>query len=166
VINYACCKINNGGNMYHRYKDFTVLITKISRSIKRIKTFEMEEINLKSSHVSCLYYLYKEGKLTATEICEISEEDKAQISRALDYLELHGYVVCESNQKKRYKSHFDLTVKGKEVSKHIANKIDNILDEVSNELTEEERMILYKSLNVISTNLEKINERNGEENEY
>ena len=33
--------------MYHRYKDFTVLITKISRSIKRIKTFEMEEINLK-----------------------------------------------------------------------------------------------------------------------
>ena len=152
--------------MYHRYKDFTVLITKISRSIKRIKTFEMEEINLKSPHVSCLYYLYKEGKLTATEICEISEEDKAQISRALDYLELHGYVVCESNQKKRYKSHFDLTVKGKEVSKHIANKIDNILDEVSNELTEEERMILYKSLNVISTNLEKINERNGEENEY
>ena len=152
--------------MYHRYKDFTVLITKISRSIKRIKTFEMEEINLKSPHVSCLYYLYKEGKLTATEICEISEEDKAQISRALDYLELHGYVVCESNQKKRYKSHFDLTVKGKEASKHIANKIDNILDEVSNELTEEERMILYKSLNVISTNLEKINERNGEENEY
>ena len=152
--------------MYHRYKDFTVLITKISRSIKRIKTFEMEEINLKSPHVSCLYYLYKEGKLTATEICEISEEDKAQISRALDYLELHGYVVCESNQKKRYKSHFDLTVNGKEVSKHIANKIDNILDEVSNELTEEERMILYKSLNVISTNLEKINERNGEENEY
>lgn len=152
--------------MYHRYKDFTVLITKISRSIKRIKTFEMEEINLKSPHVSCLYYLYKEGKLTATEICEISEEDKAQISRALDYLELHGYVVCESNQKKRYKSHFDLTLKGKEAAKYIASKIDNILDEVSNELTEDQRQILYKSLNAISTNLEIINERYGEENEY
>ena len=149
--------------MYQRYKDFTVLITKISRSIKRIKTFEMEEINLKSPHVSCLYYLYKEDKLTATEICEISEEDKAQISRALDYLELHGYVKCESNQKKRYKSNFELTNVGREKAKHIANKIDNILEEVSNELTEDERGILYKSLNAISNNLEKIDERNGEE---
>ena len=149
--------------MYQRYKDFTVLITKISRSIKRIKTFEMEEINLKSPHVSCLYYLYKEGRLTATEICEISEEDKAQISRALDYLELHGYILCDTNQKKRYKSHFELTVIGKEKAKHIANKIDSILDEISNELTEETRVILYKSLKIISDNLEKINERNGVE---
>ena len=148
--------------MYQRYKDFTVLITKISRSIKRIKTFEMEEINLKSPHVTCLYYLYKEGKLTATEICDISEEDKAQISRAIDYLELHGYVICESNQKKRYNSHFDLTIKGKETAKYIADKIDNIIEEVSEELTLEERQKLYKSLNIISNNLERINERHGE----
>jgi DNA-binding MarR family transcriptional regulator len=148
--------------MYQRYKDFTVLITKISRSIKRIKTFEMEEINLKSPHVTCLYYLYKEGKLTATEICDISEEDKAQISRAIDYLELHGYVICESNQKKRYNSHFDLTSKGKETAKYIADKIDNIIEEVSEELTLEERQKLYKSLNIISNNLERINERHGE----
>lgn len=148
--------------MYQRYKDFTGLMTKISRSIKRIKTFEMEEINLKSPHVSCLYYLYKDGKLTATEICDISEEDKAQISRAIDYLELHGYVFCESNQKKRYNSHFDLTEKGKKTASYIANKIDNIIEEVSEELTLEERIILYKSLNTISNNLEKINERHGE----
>ena len=149
--------------MYQRYKDFTVLITKISRSIKRIKTIEMEEINLKSPHVSCLYYLYKEGKLTATEICDISEEDKAQISRGLEYLELHGYVSCDSDQKKRYKNYFDLTLKGKEAAKHIAYKIDNLVDEVSNQLTLEERINLYKSLNIISDNLEKICERNGEE---
>ena len=152
--------------MYQRYKDFTVLITKISRSIKRIKTFEMEEINLKSPHVSCLYYLYKEEKLTATNICEISEEDKASISRALDYLELHDYVVCESNQKKRYNNYFRLTNKGADKAKYIANKIDNILDEVSKDLTKEERIILYKSLNIISDNLEKINERKGVDDEY
>lgn len=152
--------------MYQRYKDFTVLITKITRNIKRIKTFEMEEINLKSPHASCLYYLYKEGNLTATEICEISEEDKAQISRALDFLEEHEYVSCESNQKKRYKNYFSLTSKGKDAGKYIANKIDNIIDEVSNELTENERIILYKGLYRICENLEKINERNGEQNEY
>ena len=43
--------------MEERYKSFTVLISGISRSIRRIKTEEMAEFNLKSPHVSCLYYL-------------------------------------------------------------------------------------------------------------
>ena len=45
--------------MIERFETFTVLITKISRSIRKIKTEEMAKFNLKSPHVSCLYYLFK-----------------------------------------------------------------------------------------------------------
>ena len=87
--------------MQERFKTFTVLISKINRSIKKIKTEEMDEFNLKSHHVSCLYYLYKSNSLTAKELCDICAEDKAALSRSLEDLERNGYIECDSNLKKR-----------------------------------------------------------------
>mgnify|MGYP003325428278 CR=1 FL=1 len=51
----------------------------------------MAEYNLRNAHVSCLYYLYSEQNLTSTDLCERCEEDKATISRSLDYLEKNGF---------------------------------------------------------------------------
>lgn len=141
--------------MEERFKTFTVLISKISRSIKKIKTEEMVEFNLKSPHVSCLYYILKMNTLTATELCEICQEDKASVSRSIDYLEENGYIVCESVLKKRYKSNLYLTEKGREVAEQITIKIDRILDIASEGLTEENRIILYESLKLIDKNLDK-----------
>ena len=69
--------------MENRFETFTVLISSISRSIRRLKTEETAEFNLKSPHVSCLYYLLKHGNMTATELCELCDEDKAAISRSI-----------------------------------------------------------------------------------
>ena len=107
-------------------------------------------------HISCLYYLYLTEGLTSTDLCERCEEDKATISRALDFLETHGYLTCESKNNKRYKSPLFLTEKGRDAGKKIADKIHHVLDEIGNSLTDEERMIFYRSLSVISENLEAI----------
>lgn len=145
--------------MEDRFQNFTVLIGKIGRNIRRIKTEEMKDFNLKSPHVSCLYYLYKEKSLTSKELTDICEEDKAAISRSLEYLELNGYIECESTAKKRYKSHLMLTEKGKIIGKIISEKIDNVLVYASAGLSNEDRVILYRTLNLISDNLEKFNEK-------
>lgn len=142
--------------MKERFETFTVLINRISRNIRKIKNQEMAEYNLRSSHISCLYYLYSEKELTATELCERCEEDKATISRALDYLETNGYLTCESKSAKRYKTPLLLTDKGLIVGKKIADKIDGILDEISVGLTEEERIAFYRSLSIISDSLESV----------
>ena len=73
--------------MEERFETFTVLITRISRSIKRIKADEMADFELKGPHVSCLYYLSQRDGMTAAELCERCDEDKAAISRSLDDLE-------------------------------------------------------------------------------
>ena len=142
--------------MEERFQAFTVLITGISRSIHRIKTEEMSEFELRSSHVSCLYYLYKKGSLTAREICDLCEEDKANISRAVKYLEEKGYVFCESEEKKRYQSPLCLTDSGKEIGKAIVEKIDRVLDVASRGLTDEERAVMYKGLAVVNKNLNEL----------
>lgn len=142
--------------MEERFEMFTVLIAKISRSIRKIKNQEMADYNLKSPHISCLYYLYLTEGLTATELCERCEEDKASISRSLDYLENNGFLFCKSKTAKRYKSPLLLTEKGREAGKRIADKIAGILDDISVGLTEEERLAFYRSLTIISDSLDSI----------
>ena len=140
--------------MEERFELFTALITKISRSIKKIKNQEVEEYGLRSPHVSCLYYLYITDGLTATELCERCEEDKATVSRSLDYLETNGYILCESKSAKRYKSPLYLTEQGRMVAAKVAAKISRVLDDVSAAMTEEERVAFYRSLARSSDSLE------------
>lgn len=142
--------------MTQRFETFTVLINRISRNIRKIKNQEMAEYDLRSSHISCLYYLYSDGGLTATDLCERCEEDKATISRALDYLETNGYLTCESKSVKRYKSQLILTDKGNKVGKKIADKIVSVLDTISVDLSEEERVAFYRSLSIISNSLDAV----------
>ena len=144
--------------MKERFETFTVLINKISRNIKKIKNQEMAEYGLRAVHVSCLYYLYAAGSLTATDLCEKCAEDKATISRALDYLEGNGFVVCESKSVKRYKSYLFLTEKGNEAGKKVFDAVDRVLDEVGVGLTDEQRKTFYADLTIISNNLEKVTE--------
>ena len=148
--------------MEERFKTFTVLIAKISRSIRKIKTEEMSEFNLKSPHVSCLYYLYKSDTLTAKELCDVCDEDKAAVSRSIDYLEGNNYIACQTNVKKRYKSPLMLTDKGKLVAQKIAVIVDAMLDDASAGLSEENRLVMYDSLSLICKNLEKICNKYGD----
>lgn len=145
--------------MYDRYKNFTVLILKIQRAIQKIKAEEMAGFNLKIPHVSCIYYLYKEKSLTATELCEICGEDKSYMSHALKHLEESEYILCDSSAKKRYNAHFSLTERGAELGQYVAAKIDAILAPAGDGMEEDERAIFYRCLTLISDNLEKICEK-------
>lgn len=142
--------------MKDRFETFTVLINRISRNIRRIKNQEMAKYDLKSAHISCLYFLYHVEGLTATELCERCEEDKATISRALDHLETVGYLTCDCKHAKRYKSALKLTDEGFRIGGQIAEKVDRILEEVGGCLQEEERESFYRCLAVISDHLETI----------
>ena len=139
-----------------RFETFSVLINRISRNLRKIKNQEMAEYNLRSSHVSCLYYLYSAEGLTATELCERCEEDKATISRSIDYLETNGYLTCESKSSKRYKSPLILTEKGKAAAKAIVEKVSLVLGELNDGLTEAERAIFYRCLGIISQGLDTV----------
>ena len=97
--------------MQERFREFTLLIANLNRCIGKVKTEEIAGFDLKGSHVSCLYYVYENESLTAKELCDICGEDKANVSRAIKYLESNGFLVCDSKTAKRYKSPLLLTDK-------------------------------------------------------
>ena len=145
--------------MFDRFERFTVLINRILKSIHKIKSTEMSKFGLKCAHVTCMYYIYREGGLTAKELCDICGEDKAAISRAIDDLEKLGFVTCDCDSGKRYKSEISLTPKGTPTAEAIAAKVDSILDKASAGLDENSRTALYESLKIVSDNLQKICEK-------
>ena len=145
--------------MEERFETFTLLMNGINRSIYKLKSAEMAEFQLKSSHVSCLYYLYKE-EMTAKELCDLCNEDKANISRAVKYLEENEYLECRSKTQKKYQAPISLTEKGREVASKLVERIDNVLLAASSGVSEEDRKIMYRSLSVIAKNLEKLCEKN------
>ena len=142
--------------MEERYETFTVLIARINRSIKRVKSAEMAEFQLKGPYVSCLYYLSLTDGLTAAAICERCDEDKAAISRSLDDLEKSGYITCESSTGRRYRAPLHLTERGRAVCRGINERIDRIVDSASQGLSEAERKSMYQALTLISENLEQM----------
>ena len=140
--------------MDERFETFTVLINQLSRSIRRIKAEQMESINLKGPHVSCLYYLSKDGPLTAAELCDRCEEDKAAVSRSLEYLEQNGYLQIPEG--KRYRRPLMLTQKGAAAGAEVSRRIDSIVALASCDVLEDDRLAMYRALSIISKNLEKI----------
>ena len=141
-----------------RYKTFTVLMASITRSIRRIKSEEMQKWNLKSNHLSCLYYLYEKGTLTAKELCDICGEDKANISRSIEYLLENGFLEYEADTQKHYNARLTLTEKGAVVGKGIYSRIEEILQMSDDGLSCEQRDTMYMALVMIDRNLQKIND--------
>ena len=92
------------------------------------------------------------------ELCAICEEDKANISRSLKYLEQEGYITSSPRRRRRYHCILELTDKGREVASKLAMKIDSMLERASEGLSEADRVIMYRSLTLISNNLQKIYE--------
>lgn len=146
-------------NFSQRFSAFTVLVANINRCIRKIKTEEMAEFDLKSPHVSCLYYLYIMGPLTAKALGGVCGEDKAALSRSLECLEEEGYIECTSSAKKRYKSPLALTDSGRAVASQIVEKIDRVLALAGEGMEDGERETLYRCLSIVNDNLVGICER-------
>lgn len=144
--------------MDNRYHSFTTLISRINRCIVKIKSKEMKIKGLKSTHVSCLYYLYinEKDSITAKDLCLICGEDKGAVSRAINFLLDNDYLKCDFDGKKAYKSPLLLTELGRRIGKYISEKIDQSIEQVSIGINEEDRNVLYGCLNLIANNLEKI----------
>lgn len=142
--------------MEQRFIEFTALINNISRSIRRMKTFEMEAYNLKSVHACILFNVYYNENISIKELTILANVDKAATSRNLKFLREEGYIEYEDEQHKGYKNKLVLTEKGKEVGKHVFDKIGEVIRLLSVEIPPEDREVMYRCLNLINDRLESI----------
>lgn len=151
--------------MTDRFESFTTDIAHIYKNVQRIKKREMSKLGLKGTHVICINYLnMNPDGLTASEICTLSKEDKAGISRTLSELEEMEFITYDENaDKRKYRAKAILTEKGKEYAIKVNELIVNAVNIGGSGITEKERIIFYRVLSTISQNLQKFCEESEKE---
>ncbi len=144
--------------MIHRFQSFVTGITVCYKYIQRIKSAEMTEFGLKGTHVMCLFFLrHNPDGLTAAQLCQLCAEDKAAISRTVVTLHEKGYI---RSGEKKYRAPLRLTSAGMTVAQKVDDLIAQWVGFGGDGLTEEDRAVFYRSLELISGNLrEKIEQK-------
>ena len=137
--------------MEDRFESFLSITSEVHKHVRRIKAEEMAGMNLKSGHALCIYYLHKHGKLSLTQLSAKCKEDKSALSRAVDYLRSEGYITSEKDG--GYKKPLRLTEKGVSAGEDLQKRIDRILEISDVGITEEDRLVMYRTLEKISKNL-------------
>lgn len=144
--------------MLKRYGKLSYAISRISRSIQKIERDEMLKYGFRGAFTQYLLALrsHPEG-LTAVQLSEICDKDRAAISRIVSEMEAKGLVVRESaNNDKMYRALICLTGEGRRAAEFINGRAVSAIAAAGNGLTDEKRKIFYEALELITANLERI----------
>lgn len=147
--------------MISRYEQFSFAISNIYRSIQKIEREEMERYGLKGVYAQYLVTLerFQQG-LTASQLCEICDLDKAAVSRAVAEMERRGLLERGLTNATGYRAKLCLTAAGREAAEYVNQRAQQAVDAAGRDLTDDDRKTLYVALESISARLQTIS-RNG-----
>lgn len=143
--------------MVTRFEQFNASIYGIYRDILKIERAAMIKHGLKGSYALYLTAIarHPEG-LTATQLCDICDKDKAAISRVISELVQKGLIKRVSHNATYYRARLMLTDEGQAVSAEVAHLAQIAVNKATHGMTEEQRRTMYECLGIIATNLRAI----------
>ena len=117
----------------------------------------MEKYGLKGAFAQYLRILarYPEG-MTSAQLVEICDRDKAAISRVVAEMEEKGLVERLGDGEHQYRAAIVLTTEGRRAADYVAERATAIVAKAVDGLTDEARSVMYASLELICSNLQKI----------
>ena len=143
--------------MTGRFEIFTLALSEMTSSWNKIATEELKPYGLKGGYIVYLIALFKKPDgLTAANLCEICNKDKAEVSRAIKALESNDFVTRTNTTVSGYRASITLTEKGRKITHELRERIKLIVEKGGNGLNEEQREVFYNALATISENLKVI----------
>ncbi len=141
--------------MIGRYEHFTYATNEINKFLRKLAGDEMKKHGLKSPHAIYFTVLANNAEtgLTATQMCELSGRDKADVSRMFALMEEKGLVVKKGVHQNLYNGVFTLTEEGLRIAESVKQRAAKAVEIAGKDLTEEARENFYNSLDSIVENL-------------
>ncbi len=141
--------------MIDRYEHFTYATNEINKFLRKLAGDEMKKHGLKFPHAIYFTVLDNNAEtgLTATQLCELSGRDKADVSRMLALMETKELVVKKGTHQNLYNGVFVLTQKGTEIAKSVKQRVTRAVQIAGKDLTDEARQCFYNALDSIVENL-------------
>ena len=143
--------------MINRYETFSSSIACLYHDIQKIERVEMAKYGLKGPHVQCLVNLSRHPQgITAAQLCEICEKDKAAVSRTVAELEEAGLLKRKEKNGVRYRAPLQLTEAGIRVAKSVGDRVELAVEQAGTGLNDAQREVFYQVLALIAGNLHTI----------
>lgn len=143
--------------MIRRFEEFSSAIACIHRQIQKIERAEMARYGLKGPHVQCMLALERNPDgVTAAQLCEICDKDKAAISRTVAELVEADMVQRCGGGEKRYRVQLRLTEQGSRIAHEVTSLTAKAVEQAGIGLSEEDRMVFYRVINQIASNIQKL----------
>ena len=138
--------------MISRFEQFTSAISGIYRSIQKIEREQMEKYGLKGAYAQYLVTIqrYEDG-ITAAQLCEVCDLDKAAVSRAIAEMFQRGLV--ERTGETGYRARVKLTETGQEATAYVNRLAQAAVDAAGSALTDSDRAVMYAALESIAEKL-------------
>ncbi len=139
--------------MLNRFEQFTLAISGIYRTIQKIERREMEQYGLKGGSAQYLVALsrHPEG-LTAAQLCELCDLDKAVVSRTVKELEQRGLLTRDSGAT-GYRAKLQLTPAGQQAADFVRERAMAAVEAAGAGLSHAERAAMYAALESIALRL-------------
>ena len=143
--------------MVDRFEQFAGYISGIFRQIQKIERDELEKMGLKGAFAQYLVVMthYPEG-ITATQLCEVCDKDKAAVSRVISELAEKRMVCRAGDGDTPYRIPLMLTAEGRRAAAFVADRATVAVEKANEGLSETQRKVMYDALRVIFSNLEKV----------
>lgn len=139
------------------YELFSSSISCIYHDIQRIERAQMAKYGLKGPHAQCLLAMSRNpGGITAAELCELCEKDKAAISRTVAELEQANMIRRVQNNGKRYRASLLLTPQGQAAAQAVSEIARQAVEQASEGYDEHSRETFYSVLAMIAGSLHTI----------
>lgn len=143
--------------MIDRFERFSFAMSEISRHWHKLTSDEMSKYGLKGTHSIYLLTLsrFPDG-LTAPELCQYCDRDKADVSRMMSIMEKKGLVSKQYIGSSKYRGVFRLTSDGAEAAEGVRSKASQAVAYAGKDMSEESREIFYQAMESIVRNLRQL----------
>ena len=135
---------------------FDILTGKISTTINRalLRAFSQEDLSITTEQWSVLSCLWKEDKVTQSELCDLTRKDKPSMTRLIDNLQRSKIVVRVPHATDRRINLIHLTQYGASLREKVNSVVQRVVDKALTDVSENEVAISRKVLNTIIKNLD------------
>ena len=135
---------------------FSILTGKISSTINRalLRAFSQEELHITTEQWSVLSCLWKEDRVTQSDLCDLTRKDKPSMTRLIDNLQRSKIVVRVPHATDRRVNLIHLTQYGASLREKVGAVVQSVVDKALENISESEVTVARTVLNQIIANLD------------
>ena len=143
--------------MLTNYETFSLGLHELYRSIHKNESAVMNKYGLRGAYVKYLVALLQcpEG-LTISQLCEVCDQDKAAVSRAVSELVGREFLWRFNPKGNHYRAKLKLTERGTELAREVCLSGEEFFNEAIAVLSEAQKEELYKTTGLMFDNIHDI----------